>query len=210
MPDTFAQQYVRPGRAPTHERKQGKSRNQSSTLPRLLSTNHGDDPTELCALRRLFPDDLVVDAVHPRQVRRALQHAVLQREHLLQRVVQERRAEADRVTRGARGAGQSHFELAGFLLFFRLLVEGLRLGLWSTEGSELVSFLPFGWIDAMHEMRAYKTTHVDTRGTGPRFVIMKRIRLAYLSTNVMLSAISATLLAIRPAMMAYADVAPFA
>lgn len=118
-------------------------------------------------------DDGLVDGLRLGQVGGRLQHAVLQGQHLLQRVVEEGRGEGDGLAVAA--VRQAHLELARLLLavlhnFLRLLLLGLLAG-----GVDVSMPLSRG----LH-------------GTD----------FAYRSTNVMLSAISATRLAMREAMMA--------
>ena len=105
----------------------------------LLRADESDYSTELCTLRSLLSDDPLVDTFGLGQIGGALEHAVLECEHLLKSVVEEWRAEADCVRAGG---GKSHLKLARpFLL--RLFIGGrlLLLGLWS--GDMLVEIVDF-------------------------------------------------------------------
>lgn len=90
------------------------SNRRSSALPRLLGADHGDDPAELGALGGVLLDDGLVDVLALAQVGGRLEHAVLQRQHLLQRVVEEGRGEGDGLPVAA--VGQAHLQLARCLL----------------------------------------------------------------------------------------------
>jgi hypothetical protein len=99
-----------------------------STLPSLLAANQRNNPRQLRALRKLLLLGLLVHVPTGRNIVAHLEHAVLQRKQLRQRVVQERRAEGDVGGRLA-VVGQAHFELARGLLGAAGLDGGRGLGL---------------------------------------------------------------------------------
>jgi hypothetical protein len=113
-----------------------------SALPSLLAANQRNNPRQLRALRELLLLGLLVHIPTGRNVVAHLEHAVLQRKQLRQRVVQERRAEGDVGGRLA-VVGQAHFELARGLLGAAAGLDGgrglgLLGGLLAGSASELV------------------------------------------------------------------------
>ena len=162
------------------------------TLPSLLSTDHSNDPTQLGTLRRMLLDHLLLHALRLRQIRRRLQHPVLQLQHHLQRIVQEGSRECYVRGSAAAGAcaGKTHLEFAR-----ATLVVGVVLGRW------FLRFRPVGWRRML--------VRVST-GCRIEFLFINAVEFitTYFSTNVILSAISATLFAILEAMIAYADPTP--
>ena len=84
-----------------------------SALSSLLGANERNDSAELCTLRCLFPDDLLIDTFGLGKVGSRLEHAVLKREHLLKGIVEEWSAEADVLWSTS---AESHLEFARYLL----------------------------------------------------------------------------------------------
>ena len=92
-------------------------------LSSLLRTNQGDDSAQLGTLGKLLLLGLLIDILACRDVVGDGQHAVLQREQLGQRVVEEGRAEGD--VRGRLAVvGEAHLEFPR-----GLALDGLLLGL---------------------------------------------------------------------------------
>lgn len=111
-----------------------------SSLTGLLRTNESNDTTQLCALSSRFSDDLLIHALLFRQVCCALEHAVLECEHLLKCVVKERCTEADIVS-----GVEAHFELARALLLGRLFQDlSILLWLWSVISVSAKTQMLFG------------------------------------------------------------------
>jgi len=85
----------------------------SGSLPCLLGTDEGDYPAQFCALGSTLLDDTLVDSLGLGQVRGAPEHTLLQSQHLLQSVVEERCTESNAVRSAA---VESHLKFARFLL----------------------------------------------------------------------------------------------
>lgn len=88
----------------------------SCSLTRLLSTDQCNDSAQLCALRCMLLHQSIRHPIRLRQLRSRLQHAVLQVQHLLERVVKERSRERDRVRRRLI---ETHLQLPRLLLLLR-------------------------------------------------------------------------------------------
>lgn len=155
----------------------------SGSLSRLFSTDQRDNPAQLRTLCCMFLHQCVRHTICLGQLGGCLQHAILEMQHLLQRIVKERSREGDRIWRRLI---ETHLQLSrSFLLFCHCRpcwLLRLRLRPWQRVNMISGNFVPF---------------------LGTVFRVP-----THLSTNVMLSAISATRFAILDAMMAYADVTP--
>lgn len=97
--------------------EQSENNGTLSSLTCLLCTNQGNDTAQFCTLRGCLLDDLLIHALLFRQVGRALEHTILEGEHLLQSVVEEGSAKADVA---ARGSVEAHLEFARTLFLGRL------------------------------------------------------------------------------------------
>lgn len=102
---------------PHHVQVHHFTNEKSRTLPRLLRTNQRDNSRQLSALLKLLPLDLLT-RIRRRNLAPRLQHAILQSQHLRERVVQEGRGELDAV--GAR-VGEADLEFSRWFLAVYLL-----------------------------------------------------------------------------------------
>lgn len=81
-----------------------------SALPCLLGADHGDDPAELGRLSGVLLDDRLIYTLRFRELGGRCEHAVLELQHLLEGVVEERCGESDRLSAAARW--KTHLQLA--------------------------------------------------------------------------------------------------
>jgi len=123
IPDHKYTQQIRTKRNQTSPKKRCSSPLRS--LSRLLGTNQRNDSRQLGRLIKLLMLDIVVDILACCNLLADLQHTVLQRQQLSQRVIEEGRTEGDIGGRLARG-GNPHFQLSRGLASLLGSFLGLR------------------------------------------------------------------------------------
>jgi hypothetical protein len=81
-----------------------------SALPCLLGADHRNDSAQLGRLGRVLLDDRLFHSLRFRELGGCCEHAVLELQHLLKGVVEERSGESDRLS--ATTGGKAHLEFA--------------------------------------------------------------------------------------------------